>query len=365
MSRTLTKKFWNEFLEYAESEGIYDPYEQKQAVYNDLEKRIINKEQKVLNDLGYDIQITSLTQISKKVSDQKFYTTAPADFVPIVVGEGAYADQITTYRTFDDAGSFEDGIVNTGDDNTRLASADASVDSVSTLTYQWAKSTSWSLIQLMQAARSGNWNIVVSKQKARKKNWDLGIQKIAFLGADGSNGVNGSCVGLLNQSNVTVNSTLITKPISTMTTAELKAFQAAAINTYRVNNNRTAFPTAFVVPESDFLGMASQSSEDFPIKSVLELLLEAFKVTTQNPNFKILPLAYADAGYHSSVSSIAGKQCYVFLNYDEESMKMDVPVPYTVTVPNSLNNFQMQDVGYGQFTGLQVLRPLELLYCQY
>jgi hypothetical protein len=41
---------------------------------------------------------------------------------------------------------------------------------------------------------------------------------------------------------------------------------------------------------------------------------------------------------------------------------MQLPVPYSTTVPNSLDNFQLQDVAYAQFTGVQALKPREIIY---
>lgn len=358
-------KMMNSFLSWMEKEGMRVT-DDRPVILNEMEQRLANNLTKqIKNALGYDIQITTLTQISKRISEQKFFQVAPADYMPVVVGEGAWSDQITTYRSFNVADSFESGILNNGGQTSRLASADAAVDAVSILTYPWAKEITWSIPELEFAARSGNWNIVASKEKSRKTNWDLGIQKVAFLGADGNNGSGGSCCGLLNQSSVNINTTVITKAISSMSAAELKIFQAAIVNAYRANNNRTAWPTHFIIPESDYLGLASQASADFPIKSTLQLLEEAFKVITNNPAFKILPLAYADSAYHTTASSIVGKQVYMLLNYDEDSLKMEIPVDYTNTLANSLNNFQMQNVGYGMFTGVQVLRPLEALYFQY
>jgi hypothetical protein len=114
------------------------------------------------------------------------------------------------------------------------------------------------------------------------------------------------------------------------------------------------------VPESDYNGMATQSSPTFPIKSILQVLEETFQTICQNKNFKILPLSYADAQY----SGLPYQQ-YVLLNYDEESLRMDIPVDYTNTLANSVDNFMFQNVGFGQFTGVLAYRPLEMLYLQY
>lgn len=317
------------------------------------------------NSLGYEVSITTLTTIVKKITEQKFFEVPPADYLPVKVGESTWSTNLTTYRSFDLADEFETGIVNTGGQNSRLATADAGVDALNIKVYPWAKSVGWSIFDLEFAAKSGNWDLVSAKEKARKRNWDLGVQRIAFLGARGQNGATGTCLGLLNQAGITVNTTVITKAISSMSVAELKVFTAQLIESYRNNVQRTAWPTHFIIPESDYNGLASQASPDFPIKSTLQLLEEMFQVIVRNKGFKILPLAYGDAAYHADVASIAGKQVYCLLNYDEESIRMDIPLDYTNTLANSLDNFSFQNVGYGQFTGVLAYRPLELMYYQY
>lgn len=336
------------------------PAEQYHADYM---QRIVNE--RYANALAYEIPITTLTTIMKKISEQKFYEIPPADYFPVRVGEGTWSSNLTTYRTFEVSDNFETGIINTGSPNTRLASADAGVDALNIKVINWAKSIGWSIFDLELAAKAGNWDLVAAKEKARKRNWDLGIQRVAFLGSRGLNGVGGSCLGLLNQPAVAVNTAVITEPISTMDTTELKAFTAAIVEAYRNNNNRTAFPTHFIIPESDYNGLASQASPQFPIKSTLQLLEETFQVITRNKGFKILPLAYADAAYHSDVTQIVGKQVYVLLNYDEESVRMDIPLDYTNTQANSIDNFAFQNAGYGQYTGALAYRPLEMLYFQF
>lgn len=321
--------------------------------------------EKHCNSLGYEISITTLTTVLKKITEQKFFEVAPANYLPIVVGEGMWSTQLTTYRSFDLADAFETGIVNTGGQNSRLATADAGVDALNIKVFPWAKSIGWSIFDLEFAARSGNWDLISAKERSRKKNWDLGIQRIAFLGADGQNGAGGACLGLLNQPGISVNTTVITQSISSMSTTQLKTFCAQVYEAYRSNNNRTAVPTHFIVPESDYNGMASTVSPDFPIKSILQLLEEMFQTITGKKDFKILSLAYGDAAYHSSIASIAGKQVYVLLNYDEESLRMNIPLDYTNTLANSLDNFSFQNVAYGQFSGVLALRPLELLYFTY
>lgn len=320
---------------------------------------------KFANSLGYEVSVTTLTTIMKKITEQKFFEVAPADYLPVKVGEGTWSSQLTTYRSFDLAEEFETGIMNTGGNNARMATADAGVDALNIKVFPWAKAIGWSIFDLEFAAKSGNWDLVTAKERSRKKNWDLGIQRIAFLGANGQNGTSGNCLGLLNQPGITINTTTITKPIKEMDPDELTAFCAKVLNDYRQNCARTAMPTHFIIPESDYLGLAAPSSSEFPIKSKLQLLEEVFQVTTGKKSFKILPLSYADAEYHVGVTAIEGKQVYTLLNYDEESIRMDIPLDYTNTLANSLDNFNFQNAGYGQFTGVLAYRPLELLYFQY
>ena len=44
---------------------------------------------------------------------------------------------------------------------------------------------------------------------------------------------------------------------------------------------------------------------------------------------------------------------------------MDIPLDYTNTLANSIDNFAFQNAGYGQLTGCLSYRPLEMLYFQY
>lgn len=334
------------------------PQEQFSA---EVTQRKFNEAQRMFsNSLGYEVSITTLTTIMKKITEQKFFEVPPADYLPVRVGEGTWSSNLTTYRSFDIAAEFETGIIDTGGQNSRLATADSGVDALNIKVQNWAKSIGWSIFDLELAAKSGNWDVVSAKEKARKRNWDLGVQRVAFLGARGLNSTGGSCLGLLNQPGVTVNTALLSGgPISQTAPSGLKDICATIVNLYRANCNRTAWPTHFIIPESDYNGLASQASPQFPIKSTLQLLEEMFQVITRNKNFKILPLAYGDAYY----SEYTYNQ-YVLLNYDEESLRMDIPLDYTNTLANSIDNFSFQNVGYGQFTGVLAYRPLEMLYLQ-
>lgn len=323
---------------------------------NARETKVAESCERACNALGYDISITTLTTIMKKVSEQKFFEMAPADYLPIQVGEGAWSTNLTTYRSFNLSDDFSTGVVNMGGNNGRLAVGDTAIDALNVIVRNWAKSIGWSIMDLEIASKSGNWDLIAAKEKSRKKNWDLGVQKIAFLGLTGDSSV----LGLYTQAGITNNTTLITQSIASMTSAQLNALLVGLMDAYRSNNNRTAWPTHFVIPESDYLGLAAATEPTFPIKTKIQMLEEALKLITKNNNFKILPCAYGDNAY-----SLLGVQRYALYNADEESLRMNIPVDYTNTLANSIDNFSFQNVGYGQFTGVLAYRPQELLYLSF
>lgn len=311
--------------------------------------------------LGYQIAIDTLTFIKKQITEQKFYEVSPADYVPIAVGDGAFSNQILTNLTVSTARDFESGIIQQGSGNDRLESADSAIASKTVAVLNWAKAVGYSVFEIEQALQSNNWDIIESKHRSRKKNWDLGIQKIAFLGilSDQTN-----FPGLLSQSSSLVNSdlTTMTLEIASMSAAQFATFVSLVVASYQSNAAYTAMPTNFVIPQDDWLGLAAPVSAAYPFNSKLEYLKKAFNEIVPG-GVKILPSIYSMPSYNSTVVNVGtGLHRYAMYRYDPESIRMDIPVDYTVTQPNSLNNFQFQDAGYGQTTGVGVYRGLELLY---
>ena len=283
---------------------IFKNSRNEDVVLNELELlRATSLETQIKNSLGMEINVTSLTTILKAVIDQKFFEVKPSDFMPVVVGEGAWSEFLTTYRSYQLGDDFEKGLTNSsGSDNGRNAMADAGVDAVNLQVFSWNKGISWTLIQLQQALKAGNWDLIAAKERARKTNYDLGIQKMAFLGL-------------------------------------------------------TSRPSKFVIPEPDFLGLVGIASTEFPLKSMLQVLEECMQVATRNKNFKIEPLVYGDMNYNN-----LGYNVYALYNENVDTMRLNIPVDYTNTLANSIDNFTFQNAAYAQFTGLQMYRPLELMY---
>lgn len=359
--RLKAPQIYSSTLKNAQGEPLPVPLTKAEAYHAQYMQRKVNE--RFDNVIGYEVQITTLTQVVKKVSEAKYYEIAPADYCPIKMGQGTFMSNLTTFRSFDITSPFEDGIINTGTPNARQAQSNTAIDAVNIKINNWNKGHGWTIFDLEEASRSGNWDLIAALEESRKRNWDLGIQRVVFLGANGLNGTGGSCLGILNQPGITFNTTLLTQKLSTLTPTQLSQFLANVLQAYRANCNYTAYPTHLVIPESDYNGLGVQSSPTFPMKSILQVITETLQVMTQNPNFKIRPLIYCDVANGQGVLPSQAATCmYALYNYDEKSLRADIPLQYTNTLANSLDNFMFQNTGYGQFTGAMAIRPAELLY---
>lgn len=315
------------------------------------------KQTPIENSTGYEIDITTLTGLIKSVTEQKFFELRPSDYMPVVVGENSWATNTLKYVSYDVAGGFEEGDVNTGAGNSRLAEADSAIEGVENKVKNWAKGIGWSIMDLQHAQRSGSWDLITSKERARKKNYDLGIQRIAFLG----HGSDAAVKGLLTQANVNSNTTVITKYIKDMNATEFQAFTRDLYGAFRSNAEFTSKATHFVIPELDYNGLATAVDETYPLKSRLERIRDGLRELTMNPNFQVLPCAYCDQVNNADVTGL-NKNRYALYNYDADSQRMDLPLAYTSTLANTVNGFQYQNVAYSQYTGLLAYRPKEMLY---
>lgn len=309
--------------------------------------------------LGYQYTIQTTTQIRAGVIKQKFYEVPMADYVPIIPGTGAWMEDIKTNLVYDVAGGFEAGVVGTAAGPSQIAEVDTGTSPVTARVITWAKGYRYTTPELQKALAANNWDVVAGKLESLKKHWDLGIQKVAFLGLKSDlNNV----PGLLTSPQVNSNLSVITALISTLSAADFQTLVATILDAYFENSNSTVLPDTFVLPMKDYLGLAAASSADFPINSKINYLLTAFKEITQNPNFKIMGLAYSDAKNNAGFVSPAGKNRYVLYRNDPDSLKMDLPVDFQLTPAGTANNFQWQGVGVAQFTGAIFYRPAEALY---
>ena len=310
--------------------------------------------------LAYQYATDRLSFIRSKIVEQTFYEVAPADYLDVIPGEGAFAGNIITNLSIKTAGGFRQGKINVAGHNSRLQIADAAVSPVMTYVANWALGVEYSIFDVNQAAFAGNWDIVEAKHRARKKDWDLGIQEVAFLG-DIDDLTN--FPGLLTQPNVNSNTAVITKKISSMTADEFNTFVALIIGAYLTNTNQTAYPNMFVIPQDDYAGLAAPVSATYPMVSKLEYLQKAFNAIVPNGKVQILPSAYGMAMYNKTAINVSiGKARYALYKKDIDTVFMEIPVDFQTTQVGTINNFNFQDVAFGQYCGPTALKPREILY---
>jgi hypothetical protein len=309
--------------------------------------------------LGYEYTIQTTTQIRAQVVKQKFYKVPPAEYMPVVVGTGAWMEDIKTNLVYDAAGAFESGIMSVAQGPSQIAEVDVGTSPRTAKVITWAKGYKYATPEVQKALASNNWDVVSAKMEALKRNWDLGIQKVSFLGLRSAEA---TVPGLLTSPDVNSNLALITGYIKGLNATNFQALVAELVQTYYANSNYTTMPNMFVMPMTDFLGLGVAASADFPIVSKIEYLLKMFRETTGNANFQIKGLAYADKAINAGYVAPAGKNRYCLYNNELETLKMDIPVDFFLSPAGTANNFQWQGVGAGQFTGCIFYRPAEALY---
>lgn len=323
--------------------------------------RLLNANGDIAGDsLAYQYATDRLSFIRSKMVEQTFYEVSPADFFQVIPGEGAFAQNIITNVTIKTGSGFNAGKIGTANNGSSLAVANAAVTPKYTYIRNWAMAIEYSIFDVNQAAFAGNWDPIEAKHRARKKDWDLGIQGVAFLGdLDDLD----SFPGLYTQPNVNSNLTVITKKISAMSAAEFSTFVAAIIGAYLANANQTVFPNRFVIPQDDWAGLAAPVSEAYPMVSKLEYLQKMFDAIVPGGKVKLMPSAYGMAQYNRAAG--VNKARYVLYREDIDTLFMELPVDYQTTATGTLNNFNFQDVAFGQYAGVTVLKELEVLYFDY
>lgn len=308
---------------------------------------------------AYDYVLTTLTSIQDKVVTQKFYNVNIPSYVDVEAGRGAFNQKILHNVVYDLAGNFETGFINTGD-GVRLEKTDIGIDKLEFPIQNWAKGCRYSYIDVQQCFVANNFDLVEQLIQSRKRNWDLGLQQTIFVGCKN----NPAITGLANNANVTSNTTTLTKKISAMTTAELTAFVSVVLADYYNNTNKTQAPNLFIIPTDDYLGLTAPASDYQPQYSKLQLLEDAFRTAVARfgvPSFQILPLAYLNKTEMNALTGV-NKYRYILTNKNPDTYYAPIPVEFTMTQFGTRDNFNFENVAYGQVAGTVILRPQEVLY---
>ena len=310
--------------------------------------------------LGYQYTTQTTTYIRERVVEQKFYTVPIADFVPVDVGTGAWMEDIKTNLVYEVAGDFASGIISLANAPSALSTVDVGTAPINAKVLTWAKGYQYSIPEVSKALAADNWDVIDGKLTALTKNWQLGLQSLAFLGLqqDLTN-----FPGLLTNSSVTINTSVITANISSLSAANFQTLIANLLAAYLSNANYTAMPNRFTIPLADWAGLGAAASSDYPLMDMITYLENMFKKLTGEKDFKIMPLAYGNSAQNAGwINGSSGKYRYCLYRMDSETIKLDIPVDFKLNPAGTSDNFRWQGVGAAQATGAIFYRPAEALY---
>lgn len=304
---------------------------------------------------GFEKLISTQTEIVAGVIETKYYELmgqALSDFVPFDVGRGAYSTNIFQYTSAYVGSPFESGLVQPSEGLGINAKANIQIDGLTIKNNFWRMDyeVSHEIIE-MGKVNAQAFSIIEEKEKARKKVFDLGMQKVTFLGLP-DDGV----AGLLNQSAVTVNTSVAAKNLAQMDTAELAAFAVGFLQAYLANNNSTVLPDRLCIGTSDFVALGVPVSNTYPTPLTKREVLERAFREAGATGLKIVHTTY-----NETASTTSGMR-YVLYKADPDSVRMYIPKPYTPHALYPMNGVDFVSVAEAQFSGVVAIRPLEMLY---
>ena len=301
--------------------------------------------------------VDTVTEIVAGVVEAKYYELAGqslTDFVNIdASGRGAYAGEIFQFTAAYVGAPFKQCIINpasTGVHND--ATADIAVDGISQRNNFYRQKYSISQEGLkMAAVNRVSFDLIEQKEKARKKTWDLGLQETLFNGLG-----DGRTFGLLNQTGLTVDTSLLPVAPQNMTVAQIKAFAATALAAAFANSNQTIMPNRWCMPTSTYMALGVPYGDTFGMPTLKEVLERAFKEAGAPADFKIVHSIY------NETAGANGKGRHVFYNTDADNIIMHTPKVYTPHPLYASGALDMISDAEGQFTGVWVKRPGSVLY---
>ena len=333
--------------------GAYSLEEHKNMMRKNLSGVVRNSG--VGATVGLEQIISTTTEIISGVVGTLFYELNGqklSDFVPIEVGKGAYATNLLQYAITYKANAGKQGIVNPFSNG--IAKDANSTLQVGTFTmpnnfWRWTYEVSNELVNIARV-NAETFSTIDENERARKKVWDLMLQDAWFNGLS-----DGKSYGLLNQPNVTINTTLITAKLSAMTDAQFQTFVASAPNVFGANSSYTLNFNRFLMPTSDYLSLV-QPFGQFGLTR-LKVLEDAFKSATGNNDFKIVHAKYCD-----TANAGGNGARYVFYNADADNICSYLPVPYTPMPLFPQGALDLISQAHGQFITPYVKRTGAVLY---
>lgn len=272
---------------------------------------------------GLEQVITTTTQIVAGVVNTLYYELMGqklSDFVKIEVGRGANSLQLFQYASAYVGSPFKQGLINpTATGINADANSNIQIGSLTIPVNYWRMK--YSLGQEAIAIASANaetFSLIEENEKARKKVFDLGLQEATMKGLG-----DGKSYGLLNQPNVTVNTTLMTAELDAMTDAQFQTFLAQVAGVYAANCNGTMMFNRMMIPQKAYLALQQPyGAYGETRKTIMERAFQGIV----GSDFKIVHTTYNTG---ATAGGNASKGRYVFYNTNEDNLVMELPKPYT------------------------------------
>ena len=304
---------------------------------------------------GFEATITTLTDIIAGVVDTKYYELngqSLSDFCKIEVGKGAYSTKMLQYAVNYVGNSGKQGLINpTAEGINRDANSSIQVGTITLENnfWRWDYTVSNELIQMFNR-NPETFSIIEEKEKGRKKIWDLMLQEAWFKGLD-----NGKSFGLLNQPDVTVNTTLMTAELGSMTDAQFDVFIASAPDAFNSNSAYALNFNRLLIPSAQYYALTRPYGQ-FGLNR-LQVLEDAMKRVCGG-DFKIVHSTYNTGA--SAQGGVKGR--YVFYNDDADNLCAYLPVPYTPMPLFPQGSLDLISQAHGQFVTPYVKRVKSMLY---
>ena len=272
---------------------------------------------------GLEQVITTTTQIVAGVVNKLYYELMGqklSDFVKIEVGRGANSLQLFQYASAYVGSPFKAGIINpTASGINADVNSNIQIGSLTIPVNYWRmKYTLGQEAIAIASANAETFSLIEENDKARKKVFDLGLQEATFKGLG-----DGKSYGLLNQPNVTVNTTLMTAELDAMSDAQFQTFLANVAGVYAANSNGTMMFNRMLIPQKAYLALQQPyGSYGETRKTIMERAFQGIVGT----DFKIVHATYCTG---ATAGGNASKGRYVFYNTDDDNLVMELPKPYT------------------------------------
>ena len=338
--------------------GVYEAPKYKEMLRNNLmqAQRVNNSGADVT---GLEATITTLTDIIGGVVETKYYELNGqklSDFCKIEVGRGAYDTELMQYASTFVGNNGKQGIVNpTANGISKDANSSIQIGSIKMPNnfWRWDYTVTNELVNMAQK-NAETFSIIEENEKARKKIWDLMLQDAWFNGLG-----DGRSYGLLNQPNVTVNTTLMTAELGDMTDAQFQTFLAKVAGEYNKVSNYTISFNRMLIPSEQYFAL-TQPYGTFGLNR-LQVLEDAMKRIV-GADFKIV-----HAKYCTGASAQGGnKGRYVFYNDDADNVCAYLPVPYTPMPLFPQGSLDLISQAHGQFVCPFLKRETSMMYadCQ-